>query len=149
MKNIRIFYQKNCHFWVVKFSVCLNRRVFVMIREEQACILLDIGTLALYCLHIAHLFRCLRMLDQSRNPFDLFPFRHLKRLTFWQHLQNFDGKFRIIRNDFFFFFFFFFFFCEFTLSYHSQIQPKARVLFSLWFAHGVYPSIKLKKKSFL
>ena len=49
---------------------------------------------------------------------------------------------------FFFFFFFFFFvvfcFCEFTLAYHSQIQPKARVLFSLWFA-GVYPSINLKK----
>ena len=29
-KNIRIFYLKNCHFWVVKFSVYLNRRVFVM-----------------------------------------------------------------------------------------------------------------------
>ena len=31
MKNIRIFYLKNCHFLVVKFSVYLNRRVFVMI----------------------------------------------------------------------------------------------------------------------
>ena len=31
MKNIRIFYMKNCHFLVVKFSVYLNRRVFVMI----------------------------------------------------------------------------------------------------------------------
>ena len=30
MKNIRIFYLKNCHFFVVKFSVYLNRRVFVM-----------------------------------------------------------------------------------------------------------------------
>ena len=30
MKNIRIFYLKNCHFLVVKFSVYLNRRVFVM-----------------------------------------------------------------------------------------------------------------------
>ena len=30
MKNIRIFYLKNCHVLVVKFSVYLNRRVFVM-----------------------------------------------------------------------------------------------------------------------
>ena len=30
MKNIRIFYLKNCHFLVIKFSVYLNRRVFVM-----------------------------------------------------------------------------------------------------------------------
>ena len=30
MKNIRIFYLKNCHFLVVKFSVYLNRHVFVM-----------------------------------------------------------------------------------------------------------------------
>ena len=32
MKNIRIFYLKNCHFWVVKCSIYLNRRVFVMCR---------------------------------------------------------------------------------------------------------------------
>ena len=31
MKNIRIFYLKYCHFLVVKFSVYLNRRVFVML----------------------------------------------------------------------------------------------------------------------
>ena len=30
MKNIRSFHQKNFHFLVVKFSVYLNRRVFVM-----------------------------------------------------------------------------------------------------------------------
>ena len=30
MKNIRIFYLKLFQFWVVKFSVYLNRRVFVM-----------------------------------------------------------------------------------------------------------------------
>ena len=30
MKNIRIFYLKNCHFLVVKFSVYFNRRVFIM-----------------------------------------------------------------------------------------------------------------------
>ena len=30
MKNIRIFYPKNCHFLVVKFSMYLNRRVLVM-----------------------------------------------------------------------------------------------------------------------
>ena len=30
MKNIRIFYLKNFHFLVVKFSIYLNRRVFVM-----------------------------------------------------------------------------------------------------------------------
>ena len=30
MKNIRIFYLNNCHFLVVKFSVYLNSRVFIM-----------------------------------------------------------------------------------------------------------------------
>ena len=30
MKKIRIFYLKNCQFLVVKFSVYLNRCVFVM-----------------------------------------------------------------------------------------------------------------------
>ena len=30
MKIIRIFYLKDCHFLVVKFSVYLNRRVFIM-----------------------------------------------------------------------------------------------------------------------
>ena len=30
MKNIRIFLSENFHFLVVKFSVYLNRRVFVM-----------------------------------------------------------------------------------------------------------------------
>ena len=31
MKNIRYFYLKNCHFLVVKFSIYLNRCVFVML----------------------------------------------------------------------------------------------------------------------
>ena len=31
MKNIRVFLSENFHFLVVKFSVYLNRRVFVMI----------------------------------------------------------------------------------------------------------------------
>ena len=31
MKNIRIFLSENFHFLVVKFSICLNRHVFVMI----------------------------------------------------------------------------------------------------------------------
>ena len=30
MKNIRFFYLKNCHFLVVKFSIYLNRGIFVM-----------------------------------------------------------------------------------------------------------------------
>ena len=30
MKNIRIFLSENFQFWTVKFSVYLNRRVFVM-----------------------------------------------------------------------------------------------------------------------
>ena len=30
MKNIRIFYLKICQFLVVKFSIYLNRRVFIM-----------------------------------------------------------------------------------------------------------------------
>ena len=33
MKNIRIFCLKKFHFLVVKFSVYLNRRVFVMITD--------------------------------------------------------------------------------------------------------------------
>ena len=37
MKNIRIFYLKNCHFLVVKFSVYLNRRVFVMMAVLLRC----------------------------------------------------------------------------------------------------------------
>ena len=41
MKNIRIFYLKNCHFWVVKFSIYLNRRFFVMtlwrVKEPLVC----------------------------------------------------------------------------------------------------------------
>ena len=30
MKNIRIFISEIFHFLVVKFSICLNRRVFIM-----------------------------------------------------------------------------------------------------------------------
>ena len=37
MKNIRIFYLKNCHFLMVKFSVYLNRRVFVMNVSSGIC----------------------------------------------------------------------------------------------------------------
>ena len=37
MKNIRIFYPKNCHILVVKFSVYLNRRVFVMVLFVLLC----------------------------------------------------------------------------------------------------------------
>ena len=35
MKNIRIFLPKTFHFLVGKFSVYLNRRVFVMYRTES------------------------------------------------------------------------------------------------------------------
>ena len=35
MKNIRIFLSENFHFSVVKFSVYLNRLVFVMLREVR------------------------------------------------------------------------------------------------------------------
>ena len=45
MKNIRIFYPKNCHFLVVKFSVYLNRRVFVM-EGTLADVAISEGTLA-------------------------------------------------------------------------------------------------------
>ena len=37
MKNIRIFYLKNCHFLVVKFSVYFNRHVFVMCQHAINC----------------------------------------------------------------------------------------------------------------
>ena len=40
MKNIRIFYLKICHFLVVKFSIYLNRRVFVM--NEQNGLYMDL-----------------------------------------------------------------------------------------------------------
>ena len=33
MKNIRVFISENFQFWVVKFSMYLNRRVFVMILQ--------------------------------------------------------------------------------------------------------------------
>ena len=36
MKNIRIFYLKICQFLVVKFSIYLNIRVFVM--ENLSCV---------------------------------------------------------------------------------------------------------------
>ena len=35
MKNIRIFYLKICQFLVVKFSIYLNRHVFVMTLSNQ------------------------------------------------------------------------------------------------------------------
>ena len=35
MKNIRIFLSENFHFLLVKFSVYLNRRVFVMSENFQ------------------------------------------------------------------------------------------------------------------
>ena len=38
MKNIRIFYLKNCRFLVVKFSVYLNRRVFAMLLFFFVCV---------------------------------------------------------------------------------------------------------------
>ena len=41
MENIRIFYLKICHFLVVKFSVYLNRRVFVMKRNSYLILFLS------------------------------------------------------------------------------------------------------------
>ena len=39
MKNIRFFLSENCPFLVVKFSIYLNRRVFVMsLRLKTHCI---------------------------------------------------------------------------------------------------------------
>ena len=37
MKNIRGFLTENFHFLVVKFSVCLNRHVFVMTSIHTMC----------------------------------------------------------------------------------------------------------------
>ena len=49
MKNIRFFYLNNCHFLVVKFSIYLNRRVFVM----DLSILASDSLFALYtCIYI-------------------------------------------------------------------------------------------------
>ena len=42
MKNIRIFYLKIFLFLVVKFSIYLNRHVFVMIGLSAASILVDL-----------------------------------------------------------------------------------------------------------
>ena len=38
MKNIRIFLSENFHFLVAKFSVSLNRRVFVMFYKIKNCL---------------------------------------------------------------------------------------------------------------
>ena len=39
MKNIRMFLSENFQFWVLKFSVYLNRRVFVMITDRSKAVL--------------------------------------------------------------------------------------------------------------
>ena len=36
MKNIRVFLSENFQFWEVKFSIYLNRHVFVMFRKLPA-----------------------------------------------------------------------------------------------------------------
>ena len=43
MKNIRIFYLKNVIVLVVKFSVYLNRRVFLMLKIEPLKPVLHVG----------------------------------------------------------------------------------------------------------
>ena len=37
MKNIRSFYLKEIPFFVAKFSIYLNRSVFLMIKGKQGC----------------------------------------------------------------------------------------------------------------
>ena len=44
MKNIRIFISENFHFLVVKVSVYLNRRVFVMVFHFSLVIIMRIQT---------------------------------------------------------------------------------------------------------
>ena len=36
MKNVRVFLSENFQFLELKFSIYLNRRVFVMVRSRQA-----------------------------------------------------------------------------------------------------------------
>ena len=53
MKNIRIFYPKNGQFFMVKFSVYLNRRVFVMFaHNSHKCVCDDTSVHSLLWIHI-------------------------------------------------------------------------------------------------
>ena len=45
MKNIRIFYLEIFPFLVVKFSIYLNRRVFVMVPYDDALLLITSRTM--------------------------------------------------------------------------------------------------------
>ena len=53
MKNIRIFLSENFHFLVIKFSVYLNRRVFVMTVLQRLMRLSDVqGDLNVHQVHM-------------------------------------------------------------------------------------------------
>ena len=56
MKNIRIFYLKNCHFLVVKFSVYLNRRVFVMSSNETESPSFVLLSIRCFLWHFVYIF---------------------------------------------------------------------------------------------
>ena len=53
MKNIRVFLSENFQFLEVKFSIYLNRRVFIMISSIPTLITLDAhNELELHCTHV-------------------------------------------------------------------------------------------------
>ena len=57
MKNIRVFYLKFFSFLELKFSIYLNRRVFVMIIWSISCVIPEKDTFTIYC-HGGHLGCC-------------------------------------------------------------------------------------------
>ena len=60
MKNIRIFYLKIFIFLVLKFSVYLNRRVFLMRTDPDETARYELSHLFLYCLQ-RYMFRSARL----------------------------------------------------------------------------------------
>ena len=67
MKNIRIFYPKNCHFLVVKFSVYLNGRVFVMSFVGAVLLAILYISFALFMNIISPNLKRLKFLKASSN----------------------------------------------------------------------------------
>ena len=63
MRNIRIFYLKNCHFLVIKFSVYFNRRVFVMAKIQGTIFLLRLCMRAYACVCV---YGCVRACVRAR-----------------------------------------------------------------------------------
>ena len=137
MKNIRIFYVKNCHFLVVKFSVYLNRRVFVMDFQFGWK-----GTLSGKTV----LQNCFRFPSEKGSTQKLFPFRvdpfpegfgvrkskrevtNLITIVKWRgKIPSVSCPLRVVCFFLFFFLFVFFFFLLLHVfnSNNAEFEPSA------------------------